>query len=215
MVCTFSPWLHLENVDDVGALGGLAALGDLVALLPVHLAGVGEEEQVVVGGGGKHVHHAVLVPGGDTFAALAALGLGRVLAHRGTLDVARLGEGKDALLLLDEVLDVQVVLHEGDLGFPLVAVLIPNFGELVLENLAQQPLVGKELVVVGNALLQLLVLGLQLLPVQVREKLPQRLPRRLFSLKLQNISHHWIDGCDPSGRIQIDHPVERVIQKGF
>ena len=145
--------LHLENVDDVGALGGLTALGDLVALLPVHLAGVGEEEQVVMGGGGKHVHHAVLVPGGDALAALAALGLSGVLAHRGALDVARLGEGKDALLLLDEVLNVQVVLHEGDLGFPLVAVLVPNFGELVLEDLAQQPLVGKELVVVGDALL--------------------------------------------------------------
>ena len=78
--------LHLKDVDNVGALGGLAALGDLVALLAVDLAGVGEEEEVVVGGGGEHVHHAVLLPGGDALLAHAALGLGRILADRGTLD---------------------------------------------------------------------------------------------------------------------------------
>ena len=35
------PLLHLQDVDDVGASGGLAALRDLVALLAVDLAVIG------------------------------------------------------------------------------------------------------------------------------------------------------------------------------
>ena len=47
------PLLHLQDVDDVGASGGLAALRDLVALLAVDLAGIGKEQEIVVGGGGE------------------------------------------------------------------------------------------------------------------------------------------------------------------
>ena len=54
--------------------------GNLIALLPVDLARVGKEEDIVVGGGGEHVHHVVLLPGGDPLLAHAALGLGGVLS---------------------------------------------------------------------------------------------------------------------------------------
>ena len=42
--------------------------------------------------------------------ALAAAALGAVGADRGALDVAAVGEGEDALLLLDEILNVDLVL---------------------------------------------------------------------------------------------------------
>ena len=105
------PVLHLNDIDHVDALGGFAALGNLIALLAVDLAGVGEKEDIVMGGCGEHRHHLVLLPGGHTLLAHAALALGGVLADGGALNVPGLGEGKDALLLLDQVLDIYLVLH--------------------------------------------------------------------------------------------------------
>ena len=124
-----------------------------------------------MGGGGEHIHHGVLLPGGDALLAHTALGLGGVLAHRGALDVAGLSQGKDALFLLDQVLDVDLVLHVLDLGVPLVAVLVPDGGELLLQYAPEHLLTGQQLVEIGDALLQLLVLLLQLLPVQTLEGL--------------------------------------------
>src|SRR5699024_11048205 len=54
--------VHLEDVDNVGAPGGAARLGNLIALLAEHPALVGEEENPVVGGGGEHGVHVVLLP---------------------------------------------------------------------------------------------------------------------------------------------------------
>ena len=160
------PGLHRQDVDDVGAPGGLSGGGDLVALLPVGPAGVGEEQDVVVCGGGEHGAHAVLLLGGHGLVALAAPTLLAVLAGGGPLDVAAVGEGIDALLLLDQVLHVQLVLHEADLRHPVVAVLVGDGLELLLQHLLEEALVAEEPVEVGDPLLQLLVLRLQLLPVQ-------------------------------------------------
>ena len=66
------PRLHLKNVDDVDALGGLAALRDLIALLAVAAAAVGEEEDVVMGRGGKDGLDIVLVAQRRRAHALAA-----------------------------------------------------------------------------------------------------------------------------------------------
>ena len=117
-------------------------------------------------GGGKHIHHIVLLPGGDALFAHAALGLCGVLAGRGALDIAVGCQGKDTLLLLDQILDVDLVLHNADLGLALVAVLVPNLDELVLQDALHLRLVLQKAGVVGDPLLQLLVLVLQLLPVQ-------------------------------------------------
>src|SRR5699024_12147209 len=128
-------------VADVGAPGGLTGGGDLVALLPIGPAGVGEEQDVVVGGGGEHGAHAVLLLGGHGLVALAAPALLAVLAGGGPLDVAAVGEGIDALLLLDQVLHVQLVLHEADLRHPVVALLVGAGLELLLPRLLEETLV--------------------------------------------------------------------------
>ena len=152
--------LDLQNVHQRGALGGLAGFGDLIALLPVDLAGIGEEQNEIMGGGGEHVADVVLVTGGDALLAHAALGLGGVLAGGGALDVAVAGQGIDALLLLDQVLNVDLVLHVLNLRLAVIAVLVGDGGQLLLQNGLHQSLVGEDALEVGDALLQLLILGL-------------------------------------------------------
>ena len=142
--------LDLDAVHQGDAFRRLAALGNLIALLAVHLAGVGEEQQIIVGGGGEHVHDAVLVPGGDALLAHAALALGGVLADGGTLDVAVAGEGVDTLLLLDEVLNVDLILHVLDLRLAVVAVLVGNGLELLFQNLTHQAVVGQHTAEIGD-----------------------------------------------------------------
>ena len=58
-------WMRLvgrqrQQVDDRHALGRALALGDLVGPQPVHLAPVGEEQQVGVGGGEDDVADEVV-----------------------------------------------------------------------------------------------------------------------------------------------------------
>ena len=77
--------LHLDEIHDIAAPGGLAGLGDLVALLAVDLAGVREEEEVIVGRGGEDVGDGVLLPGSDALLSHASLALGGILADGGAL----------------------------------------------------------------------------------------------------------------------------------
>ncbi len=77
-------------------------------------------------GGGEHGVHVVLLLGGHGLVALSSLALETVLAGGGSLDVAAVGEGVDALLLLNEVLHVQIVLVKADLGDAVIAVLVGN-----------------------------------------------------------------------------------------
>ena len=67
--------------------------------------------------------------------SLAAPLLGPVGGGGGPLQIPGVAEGKDALLLLNKVLDVDLVLHLFNGGFPIVAVFIPNLDELGLEDL--------------------------------------------------------------------------------
>ena len=163
--------LHLDDVDDVCALGSLAALGDLIALLAVYLSGIGEEEDIVVGRGGEHVDHRVLVAGGDALLAHAALTLRGVLARARALDVAVAGQGEDTLLLLDEVFDVDLVLDLLNFGLALIAVLVADLKKLVLQNALEHRLVGEKLDKVGDLFFQLVKLVLELFAVEALQGL--------------------------------------------
>ena len=204
--------LHGQDVHDVGALGGLAALGDLVALLAVDLAGIGEEQDVVVGGGGEHVHHAVLVPGGDALLAHAALGLGGVLADGGALDITGLSQSKDALLLLDQVLDIDLVLHVLDLGDAVVAVLVADGSQLILQHAAQHILVGQQLLEVGNLGFQIGVLLLQLLAVQTLKCFQAHIQNGLcLDLVQLEALHQIFTGVVVAGTDDVDDLVDVVL----
>ena len=77
----------------------------------------------------------------------------------------------DARLLLDEVFDVDFVLHVLDLGEAVVAVFLPDLQELVLENGLDLIFVGEDLLVIGDLFFQLLVLRLELLFFKTLEAL--------------------------------------------
>ena len=153
MAVMVSPGSSGQDVHDGRAPGGAACLGDAVALAAVHLARIGEEEEVVVGGGNEQPLHIVLLLqglGGD--AAAAAL-LGAVGGRGQALDIAQAREGVAASLLLDEVFDVDFVLHVLDLGEAVVAVFLPDLQELVLENGLDLIFVGQDLLIIGDLLL--------------------------------------------------------------
>ena len=122
-------------------------------------------------GGGEHVHDGVLLAGGDALLAHASLALRGILAHAGALDVAVLREGEDALLFLDEILNVDLVLDVLNFGLALVAVLVANFDQLVLEDALEHRFVGKKLNEVGDLLFQLVILVLELFAVEALQGL--------------------------------------------
>ncbi len=64
---------HLQNVHNIGTLGGFAALWNLIALFPVYFAGIGKEENMGVGRGGEDVGNIVLFPGGNAFLPIPPL----------------------------------------------------------------------------------------------------------------------------------------------
>ena len=100
--------LELDQVGDGFAPAGDADVGDLQGLQPVDPADVGEEHQVGVGRADGQVLDDVLGLHADALAALAAAHLEVIGRQRGALDVARLGEEDDDVLLLDQVLGPDV-----------------------------------------------------------------------------------------------------------
>ena len=132
----------------------------------VDTAHIRKEQHMVMGGGHVQRLHIVLllqVLGVDTPATPA---LGTVGIHGHPLDIAVIGDGKGAGLLLDQILNVDLVLDLLNFGFPLVTELVPNGNQLLPQNAFQLLGVCKQFVVVADALLQLVVFVLQLLPVK-------------------------------------------------
>ena len=122
--------LQREHVRDVATPGVASGLWQLVHLLAVHAALVGEEEQPVVRGGDEQVVDVVLVLDLRPAQALAAPPLRTVGGDREALDVATGRDGDDHLLVGDEVLDVDLALGGDDLRAPLVAEALPDVEEL-------------------------------------------------------------------------------------
>ena len=124
-----------------------------------------------MGRGGEHVDHRVLVAGGDALLAHAALTLRGVLARARALDVAVAGQGEDALLLLDEVFNVDLVLDLLNFGLALIAVLVADLKKLVLQNALEHRLVCEQLDKVRDLLFEFVVLVLQLFTVKTLQGL--------------------------------------------
>ena len=175
----FLACLQRQDIDDIGALGGTACLGDQITLLAVNLTGIGKEQNVIVGRSGKHSGDHVLVAGGHSLHALTAAALGRILAGRCALDITVSGHGVDALFLLDKIFNVDLILHFLDLGAALIAVLVADLQQFVLQHAAQQFLVAQQFQIVSDALFQLIILILQLLAVQTLQCLKTHIQNSL------------------------------------
>ena len=121
-------------------------------------------------GGGEHRVYKVLILRCHRADAAAAAPLSAVLADRHTLDVAAVGQGVDALLLLDEILDVYLVGDVLYLGDSVVAVLVAQGDKLVLEYALYLLRVCQQILEVVYLLLKLLVLVFELLTVETLER---------------------------------------------
>ncbi len=126
--------LDLDKVYYIRASRRSVRGGDVIALLAVDLAEAREEQQVIVGRGCEHGLDVVVVLGAHGLYALAAAALAAVFGNGDALDIAAVGQGEDALLLVYEVLEVYLLLDVLYLRPSLVAVLVPDGDELVLEN---------------------------------------------------------------------------------
>ena len=168
-----------QHVHERAALGRARRLGQLVDLLPVDLAAVGEEEQEVVRRADEEVLDVVLVlhvHAGDADAAALLLAVG---GERQRLDVAGLRDRDDHLLVGDQVLDVHVVLGEGDLGAPLVAVALLDLEQLLLDQAHHARLVAEDLAQLLDPLERVRVLLLDLVRLERGEPLEAQVEDRL------------------------------------
>ena len=141
-----------KQVDHGRALGLAAAKRNLVHLLTVDLALVGEEEHVVVRRGDEELLDEVVFLELHAAHALAAALLLAVRGHRQALDVAAARDGDDHVLVGDEVLDVEVACFVGDLGAALVGVAALDLEHLVADDLLDEVLVVQDALVVGDLL---------------------------------------------------------------
>ena len=132
----------------------------------MHPSLIGEEEHVVVGGRNGQTLDVVLflqILGVD---APAAPALGAVGVHGHSLDVALVGQGEGAGLLLDQVFDVDFVLDFLNLGLPFVAELVPDLDHLAAQNRLEFLFVRQQLQIILDLFFQLVILALELLPVK-------------------------------------------------
>ena len=145
---------QLEQVHDVGALAGAAALGDGVTLEAEHPAPVGNEQDVIVGGADEHLLHDVLFLAGHAGNAAAAALLGLISGLELALDITGLGQGVNALFLGNEVFDVHFAVDGLDLSAALVTEALLHIQQLVLDDLQHAGVVGEDVLPIADLRLQ-------------------------------------------------------------
>ena len=118
---------EVQQVDDRPAAAVAAQLRQVVDLLPIDLAAVGEEQQVGVRAGDEQVLDRIFFFGLGALQALAAAALGPIDAGRRALDVAVVADRDDHRLFGDQVFQVdRADLLAADLGAAVVAVLLAS-----------------------------------------------------------------------------------------
>ena len=155
-----------QDVHDVRAAGIPSRFGDLVALAHEDAALRGKEQDVVMCGGGEDRLDVVLFLCRHGAHALAAAALGTVLADRQTLDIAAVGQGKDALFFFDQILNVDLIRDVLDLGLAFVAELVADGDELILQDALDLLGIGQQFLIIRDLLFQLPVFFFQLFPVE-------------------------------------------------
>ena len=123
--------LERQDIHDIRALCGSACLGDLVTLFAVDLTEAREEEDIVVCGRREDTLGEVLFLERLAGHSAATALLGAIGRGRDALDIASVGEGKDTLLLFNEVFNVDLVLDVLNFGAALIAVFVADGDELV------------------------------------------------------------------------------------
>src|SRR3712207_2465202 len=134
-----------QHVAEEAALRRARRLRQLVDLRAVDLAAVGEEQEVVVARAHEEVLDVVALLHVHPGHAAAAAVLRAVRVQREPLDVAGLRDRDDHLLVGDQVLDVEVVLGEGDDRAALVLEALGDLEQLGLDEAVDLRLVAEQL----------------------------------------------------------------------
>src|SRR5712691_8124257 len=148
------------------ALGLASALGDLVHLQPVHLAEVGEEQQIGVGGGNEEIFDDVLFLGLHAGHAFAAPPLATVGLDVRPLDVPGARDRDHHLLVGEEVLDGQLGRLGEDLRAAIITVLLLQRQQFLLDDGHQLGVGGQDRLQLFDQLQRLLVLFDDLLALE-------------------------------------------------
>ena len=160
------PLLQLQQVYDMAALGGTAALRHLIALQAVDTALIRQEEHVVMRRADIHLLGKVLVLLGHALHTAAAAVLCLIGIQRCALDVPFVGQRKDAGLLGDQILNVNLAGHSLDGGAAFIAVLVGQRGQVGLDDALDMLVIGQNILKVRNGRAQLAQLLLDLEDLQ-------------------------------------------------
>ena len=157
---------------DEHAFGAAVFARDLVGTNPVHLAPVGEEQQVSVCRGVQHVLDDVILAQRCATDTSSAPPLGPVGAGEGCFDVARRRDGDDQFLIGDQIFKRHLPGVRDDAGPAGVTELVADLGELGADQHSPLLLAVEQALQLGDQRLQLLVLLAQL-PCLERSEAPQ------------------------------------------
>ena len=144
--------------------------------LDIAATGLCEENEVIVRAGGEEMLDEVSflglvlsLSGGHADNPFASAALGAVGAHGSTLDEALVGDGDDATLIGDEVLDGDLSLLGDEFGEARAGVLLFDRLEFVLDDGKNSVLTGENIEQVLDGLEEFLVLGVELVTLESGE----------------------------------------------
>ena len=161
--------LDVEHILDGATLRVLVALRNLVTLLPVAAALLCEEQQCVVHCGRIDILGEVVVAMTGCLRTHTATALLMEVAQRSALDVTHVRDGDDNRIIGIEVFGIELVVEWDNLCTTLVAILLLNLEQILLHNLLTTLGVIENLLQLGNELLQVVELLVELINTQTCE----------------------------------------------
>ena len=163
--------LKRQDVCNMAALGGASGFGNHITLEPMDASRIRKEEQIVMCRCHEQMLDVILFLQALTGNASAAAFLCAVGVYRQALDIAAVGEGVAAFALLDQILILDLIDHVHDLGAALIAVLVTDGGQFVLQNALDQIDIAENTLKISDFLFQLLIFVLELFTFQTLQRL--------------------------------------------
>ena len=171
--------VELDDIDDRPSARGAVRLGDLIPLDGVHLAEVGEEQDIVMRGAYEHLLDEVVLLRAMPRDAHAAAILRAVFGNGETLHIARMGHGNDDVLLVDEVLVLDLAVIDGDLRLSLGGIFRLDGKQIVLDDFEHAPFAPENVFEVSDRCAQPFQLLFELLHFEGSETLQAHFENRV------------------------------------
>ena len=161
--------LDVEHVLNGASLGVLCAFGQFIHLQPVAASLCREEEHRVVHRGRIDVFDEVSFACAATLGTHSAAALCAELCQRCALDVSQMRDGDYHFIIGIEVFGIELRGRKADFRAAFVAVLFLHLDQLVLDDLAAELVITQNLLEVGYAAFDFLILLMQFFLLYVGE----------------------------------------------